>query len=599
MKILLTTLNSKFIHSSLSIRYLESYCQDCDLDILTMEFTINQKDDYITGEIYKQNPDIVAFSCYIWNLNETMNICQRLKLIKPAVKIILGGPEVSFDSEKILEKNWFIDFIVYGEGEVTFKELINALKDKNNDFSNIKGIVYRNKNIIKKNEPREPIKNLDVIPSPFKKNLSQFKNKIVYYEASRGCPFNCQFCLSSTIKGLTFFSLERVKEDLDNLINAKVKQVKFVDRTFNANKNVAMNIMKYIVKKNVKGINFHFEINAHLMDKEMLQFLKNVPEGLFQFEIGVQTTNLDVLNEIQRDTNLKKLKEIVKELHSYRNIHLHLDLIAGLPLEDYESFKKSFNDIYDLKPDKLQLGFLKLLKGSGLRINSAKYGYKYIDRPPYEVLENNYITYSEILRLKTIEDLVEKYWNNGGFSHSLNFIIENHYNSAFDFYEDFSIYWEENEFHRLSHSREALYSILYDFYSNLDKNNICIFRELMRFDYILFHKNPAIPSYLINKNIIDKKYKHALLKNTRILNCYLTDYKNSPTKKILNQIYMDSFSFDILSFIKGDYLAENMIDKEKRILLFVYNDEKVLNNVDFYDITQEFDELRSDDIGHN
>jgi len=386
MKALLTTLNSKYIHSALSIRYLKEFCKDI-ADISLMEFTINQNIDYIAGEIYKRKPDIIGFSTYIWNLEHTLRVCEILKLVNPNIKIILGGPEVSFDSEDIMKENWFIDFIISGEGEIPFRELLLSIFDGDRDFSSVKGLTYREGEEIIKNPPGSLLKNLDMIPSPYVEIDKSLEKKIVYYESSRGCPFNCQFCLSSTIKGVRYFSLERVKEDLQRLMDMKVKQVKFVDRTFNANKKYAMEIMEFIMDKDPEDMNFHFEVTAHLIDEDMLQLIKKAKPGLFQFEIGVQSTNERTIEAIGRTTNFGKLKEICKEIKSYKNIHQHLDLIAGLPYEGYESFKKSFNDVYEIKPEKIQLGFLKLLKGSGLRKEKEKYGFKFLDIPPYEVLE--------------------------------------------------------------------------------------------------------------------------------------------------------------------------------------------------------------------
>jgi len=496
MKVLITTLNSKYIHSSLAIRYLKEYCLDEIKNIEIAEYTINQNNEYITGEIYKKKPDIVAFSCYIWNLQSTLEICQRLKLIRPHIKIVLGGPEVSYDGDKILEDNSYIDFIVYGEGEVTFKDLLIYLQKEEKDFSPIKGLIYRDEEKVFRNNSRSLIIDLDRIPSPFEGNMEEYRDRIVYYESSRGCPFNCQFCLSSAIKGVRFFPLERVKRDLANLIKAGVKQVKFVDRTFNARKDYALEIMTFIINQGVTNINFHFEVTAHLLDDEILDFLKDVPEGLFQFEIGVQSTNTETLKAIDRNTDFKKLSKVTERIKSYKNIHQHLDLIAGLPYENYESFKKSFNDVYRLKPDKLQLGFLKLLKGSGLRDKINEYGFKFLDISPYEVLENNFIKYEELLRLNIIEDLVEKYGNESSFNNTLEFIIGNYYETPFDFYETFSGYWERKEHHTISHSKANLYKIIWEFYTEEIAKETETFQELLLFDFIYYNKNSNVPAFL-------------------------------------------------------------------------------------------------------
>ncbi|HLR33933.1 MAG TPA: B12-binding domain-containing radical SAM protein [Tissierellales bacterium] len=585
MEVIISTLNSKFIHSSLSIRYLKSYCQDIP-NIKIREYTINQNADFITGELYKENPSIIAFSCYIWNIENTLEICKRLKVVKPGIKIILGGPEVSYDGEKILEKHPYIDFIIYGEGEGTFRELIINLINKEKNFKNIEGLIYNYEGKVFKNPPRPLIETLDKIPSPYDKLDKGLKNKIVYFESSRGCPFNCQFCLSSTIKGVRFFSIERVKMDLEKLINAEVRQVKFVDRTFNANKEYAMEIMNFIMEKDPENINFHFEVTAHLLDEEMLDFLSHVKEGLFQFEIGVQSTNEKTLDTSGRTTDLNKLYKVVKEIKSYRNIHQHLDLIAGLPYEDYRSFRKSFNDVYNLGPEKLQLGFLKLLKGSGLRHNKDEYGYKFLDKPPYEVLETKYMDYGEMLRLKTIEDLVEKYGNEKFFENTIKYIIMNYYDSPFDFFEEFSFYWESKGYHKVSHSRKKLYKILYDFYLEKVGKNLSIFNEIIKYDYIFNNQNLNLPIYInrINKEKI-QSLRHDILKDPCIKSNYLKDMEKEPTKKVINKTHIEMFEINILDFIENDFVLSKL-KRENTLILFVYKDG-VLNKCGVFNITDK------------
>ena len=315
MKVLLTTLNSKFIHSNLAIRYRKEVAKDvADIDL--MEFTINQPIEQILSTIYKGNPDMVGFSTYIWNVNEVLEIAEGLKIVKPNIKIMLGGPEVSFDGVQILEKHRFIDYIVYGEGEETFREMLIA-----DDLCNVKGLIFRKEGEVVINPPREQIKDLDNIPSPYENINEEFKNKIVYYESSRGCPFNCEFCLSSTIKGVRFFSIDRVKRDIGTLIKSGVSQIKFVDRTFNANKAYSREIMDFIMQENPENMNFHFEVTAHLIDDETLEYLKKPKEGLFQFEVGVQSTNPDTIKSIGRVTDFEKLKYVTSAIKKNRNIH--------------------------------------------------------------------------------------------------------------------------------------------------------------------------------------------------------------------------------------------------------------------------------------
>lgn len=569
MKIILTTLNSKFIHSNLAIRYLSSYVKDISR-VETYEFTINQNIDFIASEIYRLNPDIVGFSTYIWNLRETLNICNILKKVNPDIKILLGGPEVSFDGKELMEKNTYIDFIIYGEGEETFKEFIQNMLSHRDDFNNIPGLIFRDRERVIQNKERELIRNLNTIPSPYTDIKDEFRDRIVYYESSRGCPFNCKFCLSSSIKGVRYFDIDRVKKELSSLIDGKVKQVKFVDRTFNANKRYAIEIMNFIMDKNPLDINFHFEVTAHLLDEDMLNFLEGAREGLFQFEIGVQSTNDRTIEAVGRTTDFKKLSKVVNRIKSNKNIHQHLDLIAGLPYEDYDIFKNSFNDVYDLRPEKLQLGFLKLLKGSSLRSNEEKYGYKYIDEPPYEVLENKYIDYRDIIRLKGIEDLVEKYYNEGYFQHTLEFIIGNYYKGAFEFYEDFLVYWEKNNYHKVAHSRNNLYNILKDFVEYMDYNHELIIYNLLKYDYIFNNKRPKLPASLqISTEHAVQKNIHSILKDERILSDYLFEYRDIPTKKLMNMVSVESFDVDILQLIQGDYRP---IDSNRTYILFDHRD---------------------------
>lgn len=582
MKIILSTLNSKFIHTNLAIRYLKNYVRDLTaIDLL--EFNINQNRELIISEIYRKKPDLIGFSTYIWNLEETLRIAEAIKIILPQVKIILGGPEVSYDGEEILERYSFIDFIAYGEGEETFRELISVILEGSNNFSNIKGLIYRDGLMVIKTKERPLIKNLDSIPSPYENTEDEYKDRIVYYESSRGCPFNCEFCLSSTIKGVRYFNIERVKSDLELLINLKVNQIKFVDRTFNANKKYAMEIMKFIIQKNPENINFHFEVTAHLLDDEMMQFLSQVKEGLFQFEVGVQSTNQKTIEAIGRTTNFERLQHITKKIKSYNNIHQHLDLIAGLPYEDYDSFKKSFNDVYDIRPEKIQLGFLKLLKGSGLRAEEKKYGFKYLDSPPYEILENKFITYGELMKLKIIEDMVERYYNEGYFEHSLQYIIDNYFNNPFEFYEDLALYWVSNEYHKLSHSRTRLYEILMDYYGYKGYKHINIFKELVKYDFLLNNKKSTLPRGLsrIDNSKIQKKL-HDILKNEEILK-YFSDYRDLPTKKLVNKVLVEGFEVDVLKIVSQVY---NEIDTNcKTYIMFVYRDGS-LNRCNSYDITK-------------
>lgn len=588
MKVILSTLNSKFIHSCLSIRYLSKYIEDLT-NVEIREYTINQNLDFIASDLYKTNADVIGFATYIWNIEETLEICEVLKMVNPKIKIILGGPEVSYDGESILKKYPFVDYIIYGEGEETFRELIKSMLNYVDGKKGIKGLIERENNNIIINPPRPLIEDLDIIPSPYIEISKEYKNKIVYYESSRGCPFNCKFCLSSTIKGLRLFPIQRVKADLEVLIDSKVKQVKFVDRTFNANKEYAMEIMNFIISKDPKDINFHFEVTAHLLDDEMIEFLSTIKEGLFQFEIGVQSTNIDTIKAIGRTTDFEKLRLVTKKIKSYRNIHQHLDLIAGLPYEGYNTFKKSFNDVYEIGPEKIQLGFLKLLKGSELRIDKDKYNYKFLDKPPYEVLENDFIKYTEMIKLKSIEDLVEKYYNDGYFQNTLEFIIRSQYENPFDFYEDFANYWEIKDYNKVSNSRNRLYEILFLFYKSKAYKDVNLIKELIRFDFIKNNRNARVPHFISRiDSSISQSNIHDILKNESILSNYLPDYKDIPTKKTIKNVAIEGFSVDVLKTKEEGY---NSIDKDNYVyILFVYQDG-VINRCNAYDISHIIKEM--------
>ena len=571
MDTLIVTLNSKYIHSNLAIRYLKRFVEDIE-DVGILEFTINQNIDFIASEIYKQEKELVVFSVYIWNIKETLKICKILKTVKPELKIALGGPEVSYDIKQHMESYEYIDFIMFGEGEETFREFILENQKTEKDYKGIDGLAFRDEGEVVVNSPRKLMEDLNIIPSPYEEKTDEFKNKIVYYESSRGCPFGCKFCLSSTIRGVRYFDIDRVKRDLKNLIDMGVRQVKFVDRTFNANKKYSREIMEFLIKEDPEGINFHFEVTAHLIDKETLNFLETVKEGLFQFEIGVQSTNPKTIEAVGRTTDFERLSRVVRRIKSFKNIHQHLDLIAGLPYEGIESFKKSFDDVYNLEPEKLQLGFLKLLKGSELRLLQENYGYKYIDEPPYEVLESNYIDYGGILKLKDIEEMVDRYYNDGNFKNTIKFLVKNHYGSPYNFYDDFSKFWNENGYHKVSHSKRTLYKILYNFIKGRSFEYIELIYDLLKYDYIYNNKNRNLP-FKIEGQTEEEFNIHDVLKDNRILDNYLERYKDTPTKRVINKVNVVGFSFNVLEVIRKNF---NPMEEEDTYVLFDYKDGSII-----------------------
>ncbi|UDN62619.1 B12-binding domain-containing radical SAM protein [Clostridioides sp. ES-W-0016-02] len=573
MKILLTTLNSKFIHTNLAIRYLKEFVRNL-LEVDMKEYTINNDLDYILKDIYKNEYDIILFSTYIWNIGDIVKLCDNLKKIRPNTKIALGGPEVSYDSYEAMKKYDFVDYILYGEGELIFRELVLHLKGKK-EIKSVDGLVYRQGCEIIVNKPMELLQNLDEIPSPYENlNPKEYENRIVYYESSRGCPFNCQYCLSSTIPGLRYFSLDRIKRDLKALIDARVSQIKFIDRTFNANKKVAMEIMDFLMKNDNGYTTYHFEVTAYLIDDKMLEFLADCKEGLFQFEIGVQSTNEKTLDAVGRRDDFKKLSHVVQTVASYRNIHQHLDLIAGLPYEDYESFENSFNDVFNLGIEHLQLGFLKMIKGTGMRKVADEHGFKYKDYAPYEFLYNNYISYEETLKLKDIEDVLERYYNSKNFVLSMRYIIGKFYKqSPFKFFETFAKYFDENRYFDLAQGKNQLYKILLDFYNekiNIDND---VFNDILKYDYISLGKTSNIPQFFNKLDVDDFKNRcHVFLQDNDNLSTYLPNFVDKPAKHIIKYVHFEPFKFNIVD-LKNNINTE--IREEENIVLFEYDDKKI------------------------
>ena len=583
MKILLTTLNSKFIHTNLAIRYIKESIKDL-VDVDIREYTINNQLDYILKDIYRAKYDAIFFSTYIWNIYDIVKLCENLKKVNPNLIIGLGGPEVSYDSEEAMEKYEFVDYILRGEGEMVMRDLVKHFNGEM-DIKDVDGITYRQDGKIIQNKERILLADLDLIPSPYDNlDIKEYENRIVYYETSRGCPFNCQYCLSSAIKGLRYFSIERVKRDLKNLIDARVSQIKFIDRTFNANKKFAKEIMKFLMENDNDYTTYHFEVTAHLLDDDMLEFLSNCKEGLFQFEIGVQTTNQKVLDAVGRRDDFTKLSKVVKKIASYRNIHQHLDLIAGLPYEDYASFENSFNDVFNLGIEHLQLGFLKMIKGTGVRKTANEHGYKYKDYPPYEVLYNDYISYSQILKLKDIEEILEKYYNSKNFVLSMRYIIFNYYKeSPFKFFEEFATYFDKNGYFDVAQGKNQLYKILLDFYNESINKNNDLFNDILKYDYISLGKTSNIPQFFNKLDMEDFKNRcHVFLQDESNISKYLPNFENKPAKHIIKYVHFEPFKFDILELKKD---INKNIDKEDNVVMFVYDDKKIFEKSKAYRVS--------------
>ena len=519
MKILLAACNAKYIHSNLAVYDLQAYASDYADHIVLKEYTINQQKDDIMRDIYLEHPDVVCVSCYIWNLSFVKELMADLIKILPGADFWAGGPEVSYDAEKFLTENSEFKGVMVGEGEETFKELAGHYVEKNpQNLKNMTGICYRDGDQIIHNGWRQ-IMDLSSIPFIYK-DLSEFKNRIIYYESSRGCPFSCSYCLSSIDKKLRFRDTETVKKELQFFIDNKVPQVKFVDRTFNCKHDHAMAIWKYINEHDNGVTNFHFEISADLLREEELQEMSTMRPGLIQLEIGVQSTNPDTIKAIHRTMDFEKLKGIVDRIHSFGNIHQHLDLIAGLPYEDYDSFRHSFNDVYALKPQQLQLGFLKVLKGSHMMEMCREYGIVYKTQEPYEVLSTKWLDYDHVLKLKTVENMVEVYYNSGQFQNTLEY-LENFFQDAFSIYERLGSFYMEKGYGDVSHTRMRRYEILLEFLEDVPEISMDQVKDQMVYDLYLRENLKSRPGFArdqkpFERQIWDFRKREKVAKNAHV-----------------------------------------------------------------------------------
>lgn len=496
MKILLAACNAKYIHSNPAVYDLRAFASEYKEHILLGEYTINQTKDEILKEIYRSGAEVVCFSCYIWNISFVRELIFDLKKILPGTAFWVGGPEVSFDAENFLKEMPQVTGVMVGEGEETFLELARYYIEKKGTLADIRGIAFRENGEIFHNGWRE-VMDLSRVPFAYEQT-EDFANRIIYYESSRGCPFSCSYCLSSIDKKLRFRNLELVKKELQFFLDKKVPQVKFVDRTFNCKHDHAMEIWKYILEHDNGVTNFHFEISADLLREEELELMSRMRPGLIQLEIGVQSTNPDTIRAIHRNMDLKKLEASVARVKSFGNIHQHLDLIAGLPCEDYESFRRSFEQVYRMKPDQLQLGFLKVLKGSSMYHEAQKYEILYKEKEPYEVLSTAWLSYEDILKLKMVESMVEVYYNSGQFRKTLSW-IETYYQEMFSFYESLGAYYEEKGYEEISHSRLRRYEILLEFLKEKTQLPVNTASQHMVYDLYLREKLKKRPVFAMDQ----------------------------------------------------------------------------------------------------
>lgn len=562
MKTVLVAINAKYIHSNLAVYSLRSYARTFGYEPELLEFTINQQKDQILKGIYEAKPDLLCFSCYIWNLSYAEEIIEDIKKILPKVTIWAGGPEVSYDAPKFLKRHPEVDGIMCAEGEKTLTELISYYeigKSQGKSLDGINGIVYQENKTIHQT-PLRDIMNMDDLVFPYE-DLKEFEHKIIYYESSRGCPFSCSYCLSSIDKKLRFRSFSLVEKELEFFLAHKVPQVKFVDRTFNCKKSHAMAIWTYI-KEHDNGItNFHFEIAADLLTEDEIALIQTMRPGLIQLEIGVQSTNEKTLAEIHRKTDFEEITRKVKAVQKGENVHQHLDLIAGLPYENYESFGHSFNDVYALKPEQLQLGFLKVLKGSYMAEAAEGYGCVHKAKPPYEVLGTRWLSYEEILKLKGVEEMVEVYYNSGQFQKTIR-AMEHLFETAFSMYEELADFYEKNGYNEVSHTRIRRYEILQEFLQEKEAN-LEYFKQLMIFDLYARENMKTRPQWAndlsaYKMQILDFYKKEE--ENPKLL----TDYQGYQARQTIKMTHIEVFTYDVINENEEKGAYPVLFDYKKR-----------------------------------
>ena len=541
MKILLTAINAKYIHSNLAVYSLKAYSQDEGVELA--EYTINQRSEDILMDIYKRRPDVLCFSCYIWNLDVVEELVRELGKLMPDLAIWLGGPEVSYDAKDVLCRLPMVRGVMKGEGEETFAELCKIYrcsKHTDEELENLAGITFRRADGTIIENPWREVMDLSKVPFVYQR-IEDFEHKIVYYESSRGCPFSCSYCLSSVDKRLRFRNLELVKQELQFFLDHKVPQVKFVDRTFNCKHDHAIAIWKYIAEHDNGITNFHFEVAADLLNEEELKILEGMRPGLVQLEIGVQSTNPDTIRAIRRTMDFDKVSEVVARIQKKGNIHQHLDLIAGLPYEDIQSFAHSFDDVYALKPDQLQLGFFKVLKGSYMEEQQKAYGLEHKSRPPYEVLYTKWLSYEDVIRLKGIEEMVEVYYNSRQFTHTIE-ALEQEYTSSFEMYDRLREYYEEKGYGSVQHKRSARYDILLSYILYHHPKKVQYYRELLIYDYYLRENAKTRPEFA-GEYKVSKEELRTFYENEEEKRKYLVNYQAYNRNQMRKMTHLEYFSY--------------------------------------------------------
>lgn len=567
MKVIASTLNAKYIHTNIAIRYLKAYAQP-DFDVELAEYTIKDPVMNIVTDLVRKKPDVIGFSCYIWNIEETIKVIKMIKKIDPSIHIVVGGPEVTYDVADWMNNIQEFDYIVIGEGEETFKQLLTEMNSTMN-MENVHGLAFRENGQVRINPQRNKL-DLRDLPSPFRfeEDIPHLSKRVTYIETSRGCPFSCQFCLSSIEVGVRYFDRGKIKDDIRYLMKNGAKTLKFVDRTFNISRSYALEMFQFLIDEHLPETVFQFEITADIMRPEVIEFLnKEAPRGLFRFEIGVQSTN-DYTNElVMRKQNFDKLCRTVTMVKDGGKIDQHLDLIAGLPEEDYDSFKRTFNDVFAMRPEELQLGFLKMLRGTGLRLRAEDHQYIFMDHSPYEILGNNVLSFDDIIRIKQVEDVLEKYWNDHRMDATVEYLVTKVFPTPFDFFQEFGSYWEQKGWSRIGHQLEDLFKRLFEFLQTKEIADLDIAEGLMKFDYISKQKyKPRKPWWQpsFEKSKRSKLYQSLLENPNQLGESFLNLQLNE--KEIYKHTLSERLSFDI-----ERYINEGLIEKKDSVLLAYFD----------------------------
>ncbi|EIT84544.1 Mg-protoporphyrin IX monomethyl ester oxidative cyclase [Fictibacillus macauensis ZFHKF-1] len=567
MNIVVSTLNAKYIHTCLALRYLKAYSEP-DYSVQMAEYTIKDPSINIVSDLYTRKPDVLGFSCYIWNIEETIKVIEMYKKISPHTKIVLGGPEVSYDVTHWLDRIPDADFIVVNEGEISFKHLLNEIEGEGR-FEKVAGLAWRKNGKPRVNPPREKL-DLKTVSSPyrFEEDLAELGKRVTYFETSRGCPYSCAFCLSSIEVGVRYFDIQKVKDDLLFLMDHGAKTIKFVDRTFNIKRDYALEMFQFLIENRRPGVVFQFEITADIMRPEVIDYLnEHAPKGLFRFEIGVQSTNDHVNELVQRRQNFEKLTRTVTTVKNGGKIAQHLDLIAGLPEEDYASFRKTFNDVFAFGVEEVQLGFLKMLRGTGLRLTANQHDYIYMNHSPYEILGNNVLSFDDIVKIKRVEDVLEKYWNDHRMDTTLQYLLYEVFPSPFDFFQEFGDYWEAQGWSRIGHQLEDLFARLKEFLLQRDTKDMAIIESLMKYDYFSRKKHRPHRSW----------WEESLSKDENdVLHKWLKDHADVVSTdfsahKLLEKDLVKHTVLDVIPFNLHHYLKTGSFVHEPVLSIVYYN----------------------------